>query len=59
MPTQLVAAEVDGMDETFLITDALPRGWGIESDRGDLYAVPLITVASVCLAAVIFCFIVM
>ena len=57
--TQVAAADADGMDTTFLITDALPRGWGIESDRGDLYAVPLITVASVCLAAVIFCFIVM
>ena len=59
MATQVAAADADGMDTTFLITDALPRGWGIESDRGDLYAVPLITVASVCLAALIFCFIVM
>ena len=57
--TQVAAAAGDGVDTTFLITDALPRGWGLESDRGDLYAVPLITVASVCLAAVIFSFIVM
>lgn len=49
----------DDVDTTFVITDALPRGWGISSDRGDLYAVPLITVASVCLAALIFAFIVM
>jgi hypothetical protein len=57
--TQVAAAAGDDVDTTFLITDALPRGWGLESDRGDLYAVPLITVASVCLAAVIFSFIVM
>jgi hypothetical protein len=57
--TQVAAAAGEDVDTTFLITDALPRGWGLESDRGDLYAVPLITVASVCLAAVIFSFIVM
>jgi hypothetical protein len=57
--TQVAAVEDEEVDTTFLITDALPRGWGIRSDRGDLYAVPLITVASVGLAAVIISLIVM
>lgn len=43
----------------FHVTDALPYGWGQTSDRGDLYAVPLIVVASVVLSGVFTGFVVL
>lgn len=38
---------------SYQVTDVLPKGWGSTSDRSNLYAVPLIVVASVVLACMI------
>lgn len=54
-----MAAQENNPGQGFTLIDNLPPGWGDDDDRGELYAVPLITVASVCLALLIVCFIVM
>jgi hypothetical protein len=48
----------DGDVEDYSITKTLPVGWGQDSVRGNLYAVPLIVVASVCMASLFIVFII-
>lgn len=52
-------AASNGATATYDVTSALPKGWGKTSDRSSLYAVPLIVVSSVILAALITAFIVL
>ncbi|KAJ9093090.1 hypothetical protein QFC21_006586 [Naganishia friedmannii] len=48
----------DGDGDGYDITTTLPIGWGQDSVRGNLYAVPLIVVASVCLASLFIVFVI-
>ncbi|KAJ9102022.1 hypothetical protein QFC19_004948 [Naganishia cerealis] len=58
-PTHQALADTDNSaNKTYDITAALPTGWGRDSVRGNLYAVPLIVVASVCLALLFIVFII-
>ncbi|GHJ89139.1 hypothetical protein NliqN6_5541 [Naganishia liquefaciens] len=57
--THHALADTDSsQNRTFNITASLPYGWGNDSERGALYAVPLIVVASVCLALLFMAFVV-
>lgn len=58
-PTHQALADTDSpQNRTFNITASLPYGWGNNSERGALYAVPLIVVASVCMALLFMAFVV-
>ncbi|KAJ9110808.1 hypothetical protein QFC22_006664 [Naganishia vaughanmartiniae] len=58
-PTHNALANADDGDgDVYDITTALPARWGQDSVRGNLYAVPLIVVASVCMALLFIVFIV-
>lgn len=59
-PTHQALADTDqAPNTTFNITASLPSGWGLDSQRGALYAVPLIVVASVCMALLFMAFVVL